>query len=419
MGIMNKINIINKKMIFCIIAVIGLFSLSILMFAFTGNVEAKKPRSTKTICVECHKTVSDAYKKKVKHAPFNKGLCTECHSPHASRFPKLLSKEGADLCLKCHKPFTGTVIHKPVEKGNCLSCHDPHSSNSKGLLKAKGGKTCLECHTQKEFKDRKNVHPLVKKLNCTKCHDPHSSKRDGLLKKSRTSICLTCHKTGTESMEKRHRGINVKGSDCVGCHNPHGSDNKKILQTFLHNPFEEGKCKTCHVSGSKKLNDNSTALCLKCHEKTLETFTKPKNHLFAGKGGNFCLNCHSAHGGSKKSMLKDRDHAVCYSCHMDSKHIANESRFVHPEIKNCTKCHVAHGGEDTFMLKDGGTGTCSTTECHASQGAFTHPVGEGVIDPRTNREMDCATCHAVMGSSFKPILRGEKNRGLCIECHDL
>ena len=188
---------------------------------------------------------------------------------------------------------------------------------------------------------------------------------------------------------------------------------------MLHSPFEKGDCKSCHVGKTKKIKDKSVELCLKCHEKTLDTFNKSKNHLVAGTGGNFCLNCHGPHGANKKSMLKERDYIVCYACHNDSKHIAKVSRYRHPGLKQCTDCHVAHSSTDRFMLKDGGAGTCSTAECHESQGAFTHPIGEGVIDHRTNKEMDCSTCHSVMGANFKPILRGDKDRGLCIECHEL
>lgn len=205
----------------------------------------------------------------------------------------------------------------------------------------------------------------------------------------------------------------------MGCHNPHSSESGKILQTFLHEPFEKEKCSTCHIAGSSKLKDNSVNLCLKCHEKTMESFNKTKNHLFAGKSKNFCLDCHGPHGANKKAILKSRDHEVCFACHQDSKHTSKVSRFTHPGLKKCTDCHTVHGSDDTFMLQDGGVGTCSTSQCHASQGAFTHPVGEGVIDWRTNKEMDCATCHSVMGADFKPILRGDKDRGLCIECHDI
>lgn len=396
-----------------------LIAFCLTVFTYKDNAAASSVKSTKVICLACHDNIAGAYKMKVKHAPFKQGKCTECHMPHASKFDKLLYKEGGDLCFKCHKPFAGDIMHDPVVKGGCLSCHDPHASNNKGLLQSSGGSSCLECHEKKQFTDKKSVHPLVKKLNCAECHSPHSSSIEGLLVKPKKALCVRCHDAKSQSMTDKHRGYSVRGADCIGCHNPHSSDSKNILQTFLHKPFKDGNCSTCHISGSKKLKDNSVNLCLKCHESTLESFNKPKNHLLAGKSSNFCLDCHGAHGASEKAILKSRDHEVCYACHQDSKHTADATRFQHPGLKKCTACHKLHGADDSFMLKDGGTGTCSTAECHASQGNFTHPVGPGIIDHRTNKEMDCATCHAVMGADFKPILRGDKDRGICIECHSL
>jgi predicted CXXCH cytochrome family protein len=67
------------------------------------------------------------------------------------------------------------------------------------------------------------------------------------------------------------------------------------------------------------------------------------------------------------------------------------------------------------MLKDGGNKTCS--RCHETQGKFTHPIGEKVLDPRSGQMVACVSCHNPMGTDFRYNLKLSGTKDLCIQCH--
>jgi predicted CXXCH cytochrome family protein len=67
------------------------------------------------------------------------------------------------------------------------------------------------------------------------------------------------------------------------------------------------------------------------------------------------------------------------------------------------------------MLK--GDGNTSCTSCHESQGTFTHPVGEGILDHRNRQIITCLTCHDPKGTDYENNLRLDQNKELCVQCH--
>ncbi|MCK4739791.1 MAG: hypothetical protein KAT46_07560, partial [Deltaproteobacteria bacterium] len=183
-------------------------------------------------------------------------------------------------------------------------------------------------------------------------------------------------------------------------------------------PFAEGDCSACHEKGTKKIKSTKSDLCLKCHESTMESFNKRFSHLLPGSDSNFCLNCHSPHASASEALLKDRPDVVCYKCHEASKTFSEASRFRHPKVLDCTICHSAHGSNSRDFMKKG-DGTCAVAECHESQVAFSHPVGDDVIDKRLNEPVNCVTCHNPMGAPFEKNLKGDKNTDLCNQCHQI
>lgn len=383
---------------------------------------AKAVKDTKGLCLECHsKKVDELTKKATVHQPVKDGKCTWCHNPHASKHPGLLAYTGGDLCYNCHdrkKGFTDRIVHKPVEEGNCLSCHNAHSSDRKGLLKKAEGEVCFACHPREGVIAKKNVHPEVKKGRCTVCHNPHSSDREGLLLKDKKSLCTGCHPGTGEVFVKAHLGFKVGGSDCLGCHSPHSSDRKGIIKSSLHKPFEENKCSSCHIAGSTAVIKNGISLCTDCHKAVMAGFNKVNNHLIADSSGNLCITCHNPHASDEKHLLKDKEARVCYACHSDTKEYVAKSDYKHPKLGICSNCHTSHGSNNQFFLAKG-SDTCAMEACHATQGKFTHPIGEKIIDPRSKSPMDCSTCHNPMGSPESAILRLEKDRELCVQCHQM
>jgi predicted CXXCH cytochrome family protein len=74
-----------------------------------------------------------------------------------------------------------------------------------------------------------------------------------------------------------------------------------------------------------------------------------------------------------------------------------------------------HGSNRRAMLKLDGNAICS--QCHETQGKFSHPVGEKIRDPRTGQMMTCVSCHNPHGTSFRHQLIMSGQKDLCTQCH--
>ncbi|MBI5235708.1 MAG: hypothetical protein HY886_05615 [Deltaproteobacteria bacterium] len=402
----------------------ALYAAFALVFVFLiglGSSDAAETvKNTKGLCLECHAKAKDILNKAVTHKPVRDGKCTACHNPHASKHSGLLPETGGRICFNCHdvsKGFSSRVVHSPVREGKCLACHDVHSSANAGLMKEAGAKACLSCHPDEGSKTKKYVHPEVKKGNCLTCHNPHSSANDGLLIKDRKALCASCHNGSGKAAGKRCV-YETTGADCAACHSPHSSDSKGILKAVLHKPFEEKRCSVCHENGAGYKVKAGAGLCIDCHKTTMDSFNKINSHLTPGIDKNPCANCHAPHASDDKRLMKDKTPRVCYRCHADTREYVAKSAHTHPEIDRCSDCHESHGSNNRYFLSGGGN-VCSSGKCHPTQGTFTHPVGDKVIDPRSKTAMDCATCHNPMGAPEEFHLRGEKDTGLCVLCHQV
>lgn len=392
--------------------------LAVTLYPSVGNAAV---RDTSKLCLNCHKGAKSIISKRYVHKPVARGRCTACHNPHASKNQKLIATELSELCFMCHsedKLLPGSVVHTPVKEGKCLACHDAHSTDKRGLVKDTGAKACYSCHPKKDIAGKKNVHPEVKKGNCSVCHASHSSERPGLLVKSSKALCMGCHSSKSAKLLAAHGGLDVSRSDCASCHSPHSSDSPGILKSSLHKPFADGKCGTCHEKNSSKVKNNSTRLCSKCHAPTMASFNKRYSHLIGGDAKNPCINCHNPHASDGKALIKGQESRVCYSCHTETQKFAESSSFTHSNLGQCSDCHKSHGSNERYFMS-AGVETCSAEKCHPTQGRFTHPVGKDIIDPRSGSALDCSTCHNPMGSPEEYILRGGKERDLCIKCHQV
>lgn len=406
---MKKHEIKNKILLTSIVFL--LFVLPALSYGAKGGVKS----NMKSICMSCHEQVKDFTKKSNVHSPVKKGNCVACHNPHASKHEKLLSDDINDMCFKCHSEKSiagGQVVHGPVEQGTCIDCHDPHSVNGRKLIKKEG--ECYSCHKKDSIESGKHLHSPVKKGQCNKCHLPHSGARDDLLKKSPSKLCLNCHKPKAST----HTGFNVNKSDCSLCHSTHSSNEKNLVKSFVHKPFKDKQCNSCHKAGTMEVKDKSSNLCLKCHKDSLKTFNKTNSHLVPFDG-NLCIQCHNPHGGDTKSMIWNRVDKNCYKCHEDSKEKMKTKEFVHSNIKDCLSCHKGHGTNERLFIVAKEGNTCYLSGCHTAQGTFTHPVGDKAIDPRSKEPMTCNTCHNPMGAQYENQLRLDETTDLCVQCHQI
>jgi predicted CXXCH cytochrome family protein len=264
-------------------------------------------------------------------------------------------------------------------------------------------------------------------------------------------------------MAKAHQNQLTDKFDCLECHDPHQSDSKKLMRAFLHNPFQEGQCDSCHLpakDGKIVLTAASTKeVCVMCHEEAAANIqAAPVGHKGA-KGE--CTVCHSPHGSDNAAYIRPDPVTACLDCHKDT---AAEVKKLHPHqpasSQSCSICHEPHGGENPKMLRAKSVNQLCL-ECHGPEAAPKrlekehmlaifdgkvkipetwaknmavlplkygqghptehHPV-QDILDITTGKvktPMSCLTCHQAHGSARPGLLAKDQanNMDFCKTCH--
>jgi predicted CXXCH cytochrome family protein len=254
----------------------------------------------------------------------------------------------------------------------------------------------------------KNTHAPYAKGQCASCHQSHQSSYPYLLVKDAKSLCLGCHPIG--SVRQKHPNFPAEPDNCGSCHNPHGSDRPALVRNILHAPYADG-CQDCHAGkGIPVVIDT----CLGCHPEVSEQMASTHNHLVRYED-NGCMACHSPHAGDDKRLLKGKERHICGKCHEATFQRWESAKFSHQMTDACNNCHAPHGSNHPAMAKAPINTVCS--ECHGQHGVFTHPIGEGVFDPRTGQVLTCASCHASKGTDNDYHTRFNRKKALCVQCH--
>lgn len=239
--------------------------------------------------------------------------------------------------------------------------------------------------------------------------------------------CMECHPSKAEHFaESPHAAfmsdpeLPLSKRGCQGCHGP----------GYIHQAEEDPEV----ISFTSMSPKESSAACLRCHEKTLDqSHWKRTEHARADLS---CVSCHQIHTDTEtdlgetvkrrdaraatfvakmdtKAMLKADEPTLCGSCHAgalaafrgSSHHPVPEGRMV------CSDCHSAHPSKAASLGNDALRENC--VKCHTEKaGPFIYehdPVaghtGEG-----------CAECHRPHGSN-NPDMLNSVTRGLCAQCH--
>jgi predicted CXXCH cytochrome family protein len=376
------------------------------------------------VCFPCHAELKQKFAQPHVHAPVAMGACTSCHNPHAARFPKLLAEPGGELCFTCHTKekavFAKKEVHRPVKDGQCTACHDPHAGPEKFQLVKTGGALCLTCHAKMVEKPKKVAHLPFEIGECLLCHNPHASDRRALLTDASTTLCQSCHDLEDPRVSRAHFPFKVERAACEQCHNPHGSDGKALAKTVRHPPFAQGRCGACHDTGGP--NPVKTVLpgkdlCLSCHAGITQQLKKTGSSHAPVTAGQ-CTVCHQPHGSEAKGLLQDREREVCLGCHTKVEERWETSRSVHPEKAGegrCTICHTPHAADQPRLVAGEPLKVCAA--CHAGHASMAHPMGAGIVDPRTQRTLTCLSCHDVHGTPLPMLMTFARERELCIQCH--
>jgi len=432
------------------------------------NVDAAK-------CLECHE---DKSKGKAVHSAIAMG-CMSCHEVRVNRDVtrvKLTTTTTQALCLSCHddkKVQAGQTMHPPAVR-DCVKCHDPHqSAKPNQLLKATSGATrdenlCLACHNIGLNTPKDGSRHAALDMGCDTCHVTHKNGARGKiefeahLKKDVPALCVDCHDPKDAGLQKSHLGQPFGAANCLQCHDPHQSAKPKLMQAFLHNPFENKMCDSCHQQAKDGkvvlTNTDSRALCLTCHSDKAEQIEKAKVQ-HPGAAGE-CVACHNPHAGKSPGFLQPNPVQACLACHADQADQMKKAVLHQPAfVQGCATCHEPHGGSNDHLLRAASTNKLCL-ECHGPESnpqkleaehlvtifdgkvklpedyfrkvillpiqyGHGHPVDKHpVIDttmPGTSvvKQINCLTCHQPhSGANAGMLVKDQPNNmQFCMTCH--
>lgn len=403
---------------------IGLLMAGILILASCAP-QVPRGRLVRRECLDCHEKKKAEFARRYVHNPVKAEKCEACNERHGLVGVLRLREGEPKLCYSCHqkeeKAFQRKAMHTPVRNGQCLSCHDPHASKDRFQLARTGSTLCLSCHEKlQKVMAKAFVHLPFKEGQCLSCHDPHASDQKAQLIAMPHSLCQNCHDLKASKIKAAHQKIPIGKAACATCHDPHASGSKGLVRAYSHAPFAQKMCDGCHDVGGKdplKTIAQGPRLCYTCHGDKEKEFRKGLVHTPVVGGE--CTTCHSPHATDEKFFLVEEERDLCLSCHNKVGERLAGSKFIHPvKVENgrCTICHSPHASDVAYLFPKPSIAMCST--CHPSQGSFTHPVGEKVIDPRDQKsQVTCISCHGPHGTPYPRILRLSRERELCVQCH--
>ena len=277
---------------------------------------------------------------------------------------------------------------------------------------------CLDCHTAlKESLAKGEVHAPVKDGKCVACHEVHAGTHKALLLADKKSLCGKCHDLTSPTMHTAHKGFDITQADCQSCHAPHVGQKgtKGLLLPRSHKPFALGQCDGCHQDSSPtQFVASGVQLCAKCHDDATKKTANPVVHP-ALEGENSCTACHSPHAGFGAGLQKKDGVQQCLSCH-NSREFTGPVKHA-PAFEDCGTCHNPHSSQYKNLL-DTQDVMKLCLGCHENaQKTHFHPMGAGVLDPRTRTELICTGCHSPHSTTEKNLLIADKTRKLCNLCH--
>ncbi len=145
-------------------------------------------------CLTCHNGPQFTSATASAHHELADG-CSDCHQVHSTE-PKLLKKQGSELCVECHRDIGAKfnlTSHHPVKEGlmTCTSCHAVHGGDNTFTHTSDSRELCISCHTDKAGPFVFEHEPVNE--DCGICHDPHGTVANNLLKQTEPFLCMSCH----------------------------------------------------------------------------------------------------------------------------------------------------------------------------------------------------------------------------------
>jgi predicted CXXCH cytochrome family protein len=245
--------------------------------------------------------------------------------------------------------------------------------------------------------------------------------------------CSGCHSPHGKGGWKVLAGTRVsleKGGDalCTGCHGGYGSGSGGIHRSG----FPVTGCSECHRAhggvGKNLLRESSATLCLRCHPAMGSKgggghlVYGPSRDPSGGKSLPQCTSCHPVHRKERSGEIAVRK---CQTCHPFS--VRKEAGVMksHPDEEKCLSCHSFHensgkGGRG-FRGRDMRPETLCGT-CHPRQVAPSVSTGREkathVTRGRDEGEDLCFRCHRFHGGApgTRRLVSGKPYS--CLDCHE-
>jgi len=300
---------------------------------------------------------------------------------------------------------------------------------------------CLQCHTEL-IPDlaRTTVHDPFARQECTTCHTPHGKKvvvsvetaASQLFQRTRTMLqwlpmrwWFTLTQSEAERAQTQAGGVKVVGTTTVKgaesklvvpeeelCWTCHGSMGIKLGDLFQHQPFEAGRCTSCHSPHASNyralLSQAPNKLCFTCHPIGAE-INRMQAHAPAKNG--YCIDCHDPHASNHKGILVARQRELCFRCHptvaVKSGMAVQHAPFAND---NCTGCHEPHGSDFMPLLVKQQPDLCY--DCHPGvENQFAQPSAHPV-----GLKMECGSCHDPHAAQYRGLIDAQNN-AFCYDCH--
>jgi len=252
---------------------------------------------------------------------------------------------------------------------------------------------------------------------CKACHEdkfaglaktPHG--QAGFAMKS-SHGCETCHGPGREHIDSGGDAMKIMNPGkmkpeestaiCLGCH-------ENGMQTNWKGSVHQQRglaCVTCHSVHSFKSDKfqlktaSVTETCNGCHMEQKSQIQRTSHHPIR-EGLMSCGDCHNPHGTLTPKMVKANSvNELCYGCHTEKR---GSFLWTHPPVQeNCLNCHQPHGSNHEKLLVQNRPWLCQS--CHLDT---RHPgtLYDGTNVLTSNRELSrsCSNCHFAIHGSNHP-----------------
>jgi predicted CXXCH cytochrome family protein len=251
--------------------------------------------------------------------------------------------------------------------------------------------------------------------------------------------CLQCHRELIPDFSRDWVHNPFSQERCTTCHTPHGKIEKTtiiagvtaawdrirtlvewlplkiVLDVFTTDGGSGGsdgggtKVTEKQVKGDKsQLVMPAQELCWMCHGDMGSQRNSEYAHAPFVNGN--CIDCHDPHASDYRIMLVSEVEDLCIRCHPMGRELNRKQAHAPVAGLHCTDCHDPHGTQFKGMLVTNQRDLCF--RCHPTVARLSNMGVQH--SPFLNDA--CTDCHEPHGSNYMPLLRNSQP-ALCYGCH--